>query len=186
MAYEVAAWIPEVPAYGVRCFPHTKRNRGATIPHAAGAAGNALTNGLVAVRVHEDGRIAFTDVRSGRSVPDLLQWESRVDLGDSYTPSIRGVKFAPKFMGVRVMHRGPVRAALEMKWEFREKKERVVATVRLIVDADAPWLRVQVEGDNAGSDHRLRLRIATDVTRASVVADAMFGPVERKPHHGVG
>ncbi|MFI5246563.1 MAG: glycosyl hydrolase-related protein, partial [Gemmatimonadales bacterium] len=61
------------------------------------------------------------------------------------------------------------------------KKERVVATVRLIVDADAPWLRIHVAGSNAANDHRLRLRIATDVARARVVADAMFGPVERRP-----
>ncbi|MFI5245153.1 MAG: glycoside hydrolase family 38 C-terminal domain-containing protein, partial [Gemmatimonadales bacterium] len=181
IAFDVAAWIPEVPAYGVRCFPHTRRNRGATIPHAASAAAGALTNGIVSVRVHDDGRVAFTDVRSGRSIPDLLQWESRVDLGDTYTPSIRGVKAEPTFVGVRVVHRGPVRAALEARWEFRAKKERVVASVRLMVDADAPWLRIHVTGTNAANDHRLRLRVATDVSGATVVADAMFGPVERRP-----
>jgi alpha-mannosidase len=178
---EVTAWIPEVPAYGVRCFSHTARNRGATIPHAASAAGNVLTNGLISLRVHDGGCVEVTDVRSGRTIADLLRWESRVDIGDSYTPSIRGPKFAPRFTGVRVVHRGPVRAALEAKWEFREKKERVVAIVKLIVDADAPWLRIHVVGTNAANDHRLRLHVTTDATHASVVADAMFGPVERSP-----
>lgn len=181
MAYEVAAWIPEVPAYGTRCFAHTSRNRAAAIPNAASAKGKELTNGRVSVRVHDDGRVEFVDIGTDRSVSNLLQWESRIDLGDTYTPSIRGTKFAPKFMGVRVLHRGPVRAALETKWEFREKTERVVAIVRLIVDADAPWLRIHVAGSNAANDHRLRLRIATDAARARVVADAMFGPVERRP-----
>ena len=180
MAYEVAAWIPEVPAYGIRCFTHTQRNRAAAIPNPASAEGGALTNGLISVRVHDDGRTEFTDVRNGRFAPDLLQWESRVDLGDSYTPSIRGVKFTAKFVGTRVVHRGPVRAAFETQWEFREKKERVTSIVRLIVDADVPWLRIHVIGTNAANDHRLRLRVTTDATRASVVADAMFGPVERR------
>ncbi|MFI5244614.1 MAG: glycoside hydrolase family 38 C-terminal domain-containing protein [Gemmatimonadales bacterium] len=179
--HEVAAWIPEVPAYGTRCFAHSARNRTAAIPNPASAEGNTLTNGRVSVRVHDDGRVELTDAANGRSVPDLLRWESRADLGDSYTPSIRDVRFAPRFKGVRVVHRGPVRAALETKWEFREKKERVAATVRLIVDADAPWLRIHVVGSNAANDHRLRLRVATDATRARVVADAMFGPVERRP-----
>ena len=181
MAYEVAAWIPDVPAYGTRCFAHTSRNRAAAIPNAASAKGKELTNGRVSVRVHDDGRVEFVDIGTDRSVSNLLQWESRIDLGDAYTPSVRGTKFAPKFMGVRVLHRGPVRAALEMKWEFREKTERVVAIVRLIVDADAPWLRIHVAGSNAANDHRLRLRIATDAAQARVVADAMFGPVERRP-----
>jgi alpha-mannosidase len=181
MACDVAAWVPEVPAYGIRSFAHTSRNRPVAIPHAAKAEGNALTNGRVSVRVGDDGRVEFTDVSTGRTVPDLLQWESRVDLGDSYTPSVRETKFAPKCLGVRVVHRGPVRAAVETKWEFREKKERAAVTVRLIVDADAPWLRIIVAGDNSANDHRLRLRIATDAVHARVVADAMFGPVERQP-----
>src|ERR1019366_7264627 len=98
MAYEVAAWIPDVPAYGTRCFAHTSRNPAAAIPNVASAEGGALTNGLISVRVHDDGRVEFVDIANGRSVSNLLQWESRIDLGDTYTPSVRGTKFAPKFM----------------------------------------------------------------------------------------
>ncbi len=181
LACDVAAWVPAVAGYSVGCFAHTSRNRPAPIPNPARAADGAMSNGLISVHVHDDGRIEFTDHSNGRSVPDLLRWESFVDFGDLYTPSVRGPKFAPKFVGVRVPHRGPVRAALEMKWEFREKKERVAATVQLVIDADAPWLRIFVDGMNAADDHRLRLRIATDATHANVYADAMFGSVERRP-----
>jgi mannosylglycerate hydrolase len=179
--YEVAAWIPEVPAYGLHGFAHTSRNRPASIPNEARAERTTITNGRISVRVHEDGRVEFTDVGRGRTVRNFLRWESLEDCGDTYTPSVRGVTFAPKFLGAHVVHRRPVRAAIESKWEFRRKKERVTATVRLIVDADAPWLRIHVTGNNAANDHRLRLRVATDVTHARVVADAMFGPVERRP-----
>jgi alpha-mannosidase len=179
--HEVAAWIPEVPAYGVRGFAHTPRNRPAAIPNEARAERTTITNGRVSVRVHEDGRVEFTDVERGRAVRDLLRWEVHVDLGDSYTPSVRGVKFTPKFLGARVVHRGPVRAAIESKWEFRAKRERVAVAVQLIVDADAPWLRIHVNGTNAANDHRLRIRVTTGVTEPRVVADAMFGPVERRP-----
>ncbi len=179
--HEVAAWIPEVPAYGVRCFSHTSRNRPEEIPNEARVERTTITNGRISVRVHEDGRVEFTDVERGRVVRDLLSWESRVDLGDSYAPSIRGVKFTQKFLGARVVHRGPVRAAIESKWEFRAKKERITAAVQLIVDADAPWLRIHVTGTNSANDHRLRLRVATGLTAPRVFADAMFGPVERRP-----
>ncbi|MFI5233062.1 MAG: glycoside hydrolase family 38 C-terminal domain-containing protein [Gemmatimonadales bacterium] len=179
--HDVAAWIPEVPAYGVRPFAHTSRNRPAAIPNQARAERTTVTNGRISVRVHEDGRVEFADVERGRAVRDLLRWESRVDLGDTYTPSVRGAKFVAKFLGARVVHRGPVRAAIESKWEFRAKKERITASVQLIVDADAPWLRIHVSGTNGASDHRLRLRVATGVTTPRVFADAMFGPVERSP-----
>jgi len=181
MAYEAVAWVPEVPAYGARSFSQTTRNRATEIPNPATAERVALTNGRIAVRVHDDGRVQFTDLASKRSVANLLKWESRVDLGDSYTPSIREPRFVPKFLGARVTHRGPVRAAIETKWEFRQKKERIAVSVQLIVDADAPWLRIRVEGVNSANDHRLRLRIASDVTNARVMADAMFGAVQREP-----
>ena len=178
--HEVAAWIPEVPACGVRGFAHSARNRPAPVPNAARAERTTVTNGRISVRVHEDGRVEFSDAERGRAIRDFLQWESRVDLGDSYTPSIRAPKCAPKFLGARVVHRGPVRAAIEAKWEFRAKKERVAASVQLIVDADAPWLRIHVAGVNSASDHRLRVRVETGVATPRVFADAMFGAVERK------
>jgi alpha-mannosidase len=181
---EVAAWVPEVPGYGIRPFAHTSRNRPGAIPSPASANEHAASNGRISVNVHDDGRVEFTDIERGRSVPDLLRWESLVDLGDLYTPSVRDGKLTPRFTGARVLHRGPVRATLEAKWEFRkkkEKKERVTAAVRLIIDANARWLRIEVAGANGANDHRLRLRIATDASQAQVVADAMFGPVERMP-----
>jgi alpha-mannosidase len=180
MAYEVAAWIPEVPGYGVRVFAQTSRNEQAIVPNPASVNGATLSNGRLSVRVHDDGRVELTDHAGGRTVSDLLQWESRADFGDTYTPSIRDAKFAPKFLGARVMHRGPVRATIEIRWEFREKKERVRAAACVIVDADAPWVRLRVTGTNAANDHRLRLRIATDAIHGRVFADAMFGPVERR------
>ena len=181
MAYDAVAWIPEVPAYGVRAFAHTSRNRPEEIPNPASADRASLTNGRIKIQIDDAGRVRFTDIAARRSVADLLQWESRVDLGDTYSPSIREEKFKPKFLGARVARRGPVRASIEMRWEFRARKERVSVSVGLIVDADAPWLRIHVSGTNAADDHRLRLRIATDVTNACVMADAMFGPVERNP-----
>lgn len=180
-SYEVAAWIPEVPAYGIRSFAHASRTRTAAVPNPASAGRGGLTNALISVRVHDGGRVEFSDLRSGRTVLDLLRWESRVDLGDSYTPSIRDAKSIARFKGARVVHRGPVRAAMETKWEFRAGRERIIAAVQLVVDADAPWLRIHVAGVNAANDHRLRLRVGTDVTHARVVADAMFGSVERRP-----
>ncbi|MFI5310353.1 MAG: glycoside hydrolase family 38 C-terminal domain-containing protein [Gemmatimonadales bacterium] len=178
---EVAAWVPEIPGYGVRCFAHAKRQNRGEVSNPVRVEGHRLTNGRVTVAVREDGRVLLDDAGSGRSIADLLAWDSAVDLGDLYTPSPRGAKFSPRFEGAKVVHRGPVRATIETRWSFRQGRERVDATVRLILDADARCLRFHVAGTNAARDHRLRLRLATDVRHPLVVADAMFGPVERRP-----
>jgi alpha-mannosidase len=178
---EVAAWVPEIPPYGVRCFDHAKRQKKGEVPNPARVDGYTVTNGRIAVRVGEDGRVSFDDLEGGRSIADLLAWESVVDLGDLYTPSPRGARFKPRFDGAKVVHRGPVRATIDTWWKFRQGRERIDARVRLIVDANARWLRLHVDGKNAATDHRLQLRVKTDISSPLVVADAMFGPVERHP-----
>jgi len=177
----VAAWVPEVPAYGVRSFRQQAKGAKRPIPNRARAEGGAIANGRISLRVHDDGRVEFRDHERAVSLDDLLCWESLVDAGDLYTPSPRGVKFAAVFGGCRVTYRGPVRAALEARWTLRAGRERVDIRVHFIVDADAPWLRVRIEGTNAAADHRLRICCATGIRNARVFADAMFGPVERRP-----
>lgn len=194
---EAAVWVPEIPAYGVRGFADASRNKKSTVPYAAQVVRDTLSNGLISVRVRTDGRVEFTDLESGRTVRDLLSFESLVDEGDSYTPSLRGPKFTAVFArkGWRVVHRGPVRAAVEGRWTFGERGrggERMALRAKLVLDAGARWLRLIVSGVNEARDHRLRLRIATDVAtdvttpaRAGAtrltVADAAFGPVVRYP-----
>ncbi|HVT40131.1 MAG TPA: glycoside hydrolase family 38 C-terminal domain-containing protein [Gemmatimonadaceae bacterium] len=179
-ASHVAAWVDEVPAYGIRCFDQrTARMR--PIPNPARIEGNSATNGRIMVQVDDEGRVEFRDFQSGRSTSHLLQWESLADAGDLYTPAPRGVALVPVFRGSHAINRGPVRAALEMRWSFHSGRERLLVRTRLIVDANAPWLQIHIEGDNATTNHRLRLGIRTDVAGPVVVADAMFGPVERRP-----
>lgn len=181
LASEVAAWIPEVPAYGVRAFPHQARARREAPPNPSSAQSDTITNGLISVRVDDTGRVSFTDLRTGHVVAGLVVWDSQADRGDLYTPSLQGPKFSPRFRGAKVVYKGPVRASISARWTFGEARERVDLRALFSVDANAPFLRVGISGSNAASDHRLQVGFATGLRGASVWADAMFGPVERKP-----
>jgi mannosylglycerate hydrolase len=176
---EVAAWVPEVPAYGVRAFPHQTRARKHAVPNPAWSEAGTISNGLVKVRIEEGGSIAVTDLGSGRTLTGVVVWDSQTDLGDLYTQSLRGPRFDARFRGSRITGKGPVRASMETRWQLGGAGERIDVTVTLIVDANAPFVRVQVRGTNAASDHRLRLGFRTDVDAPRVLADAMFGPVDR-------
>lgn len=192
-------WLDDlVPACGLRTLPLGPRDPAAGAPalpvdvRAAVADGERLENGLCELTVDAAGRVTLR-AADGRTLPDLLGFESVGDAGDSYTHSpVAPVLDAPAFLGAHVAHRGPLRAALELRWRFdlparasrRGRSRRTVAVplrVRLSLDAGSPLLRIAVSGRNAARDHRLRLVLRTDVRDGAVHADAAFGPVRRDP-----
>ena len=175
-----AVWVEDVPGYGITALPFTTgRARGARKAERVRVEHRAMSNGLVTLRFDELG--AVTLEQEGRSLLDLLDWESRVDRGDLYTPAIREPKLSPRLLNTKVVHRGPLRGSVEQRWRLRDHDNRVDVRVRFIVDAGANWLRVHLNGTNAARDHRLRLRFRTGVTNGVTVADAAFGPVMREP-----
>jgi alpha-mannosidase len=176
---EVAAWVSDVPAYGIRALPHQQRSKKREIPNPVRIDGAAITNELVSVRVDESGNVVLSG--AGRIIPGALIWESQIDLGDLYTQSLRGPKLVVRFRGAKIIAKGPVRGAIETRWVFSAGRERVEATATLIVDANAPFVRISIAGTNEAVDHRFRVGFRTDAANARVFADAMFGPIERKP-----
>jgi 2-O-(6-phospho-alpha-D-mannosyl)-D-glycerate hydrolase len=178
-----AVWVSDVPGYGLRALPLVEgRSAPAAPPNAVRAHGASLSNGRYTLHVGDDGRVALEHGASGRRVDDLMGIEDQDDLGDLYTPSLRGPVRAAHFAGARLVHRGPLRGVIETRWHVRVRRGASAAVrVRFILDADAGFVRVSVRGDNAARDHRLRLRIGTGVTAPQVHADAAFGPVARVP-----
>jgi mannosylglycerate hydrolase len=177
---DVVAWVPEVAPYGVRAFPQTRGRARGKVPNAVRSGDHTLSNGRIAIDVDDDGHVRFLDLAHRRSVDDVVRWESMVDRGDTYTPSIRGPRFAPAYKGARLLQHGPLRGSISLAWTLRARGERVDVRADLTIDADAPFLRIVVRGENSATDHRLRLRIGTDVTGGRVHADAMFGAVTRE------
>ncbi|OYV67862.1 MAG: hypothetical protein B7Z72_09170, partial [Gemmatimonadetes bacterium 21-71-4] len=178
-----AVWVPEVPGYGLRALPLVEgRNTPSLPPNPVRVEDTAIANGRYELRVGADGLVTLTQQASGRRIDRLIAVEDRDDRGDLYTPSLRGPARPARFAGARIVHRGPLRGTIETRWQVRVRKgESAVLRVRLTLDADAHFLRLSVRGENAGRDHRLRLRLATDVANPDVFADAAFGPVRRLP-----
>jgi alpha-mannosidase len=116
---------------------------------------------------------------------NLLVLEDRSDQGDSYTPSIGRVITSAKLAEQELVHGGPLVGELAQEWSLaREKrKPHPPSSVRIAmrVVADSPMLELRIRGVNRARNHRLRIGIATGVAGASVLADAAFGPIERKP-----
>jgi 2-O-(6-phospho-alpha-D-mannosyl)-D-glycerate hydrolase len=185
-ATHVAAWVGEVPAYGIVCRAFGGPSRVAVGPNEPVVVERlTMRNAHLAVAVADDGSIALGDRRSGRRIANLVELLDENDTGDLYTPSPRPSDSITVFRGARRVHRGPLRGELEARYRIRgrdAKRPRADVTLSLTLDADAPFLRLRIMGVNDANDHRVRIAVATDVTvPVSVWADAAFGPLRREP-----
>jgi mannosylglycerate hydrolase len=177
-----AVWVENAPPYGVVAVPTgADESPQAWFDNAVVVKGRSMSNGRLSLRWDSKGRVTLATAKPTRVIRGLIEWESRSDEGDLYTPAIRRLKLKPRLTRADVVHRGPLSAALEQLWVLQAKQERVEVRLRLVLDAGAGFVRIGVLGDNSAIDHRLRLVFRTDVNRGVTVADAAFGPVERAP-----
>lgn len=197
----VVAWIPPVAGYGTCGFALApgRRASGAEVADEVRATGLSMRNRWLELCVEHDGRVELRSVPSGRVSPSLLAFESQPDHGDLYTASLRGAPATARFVGARLVHRGPLRAEIEARWSLRvpgggrrgrEPADRAPAArggatiqlrARLTLDAGAEFVRIAVSGDNRAGDHRVRALLRTGIAGGTVHADAAFGTVARVP-----
>ena len=189
------AWVEPLDGYGTRA--HTIDTRaGAPRPpaHPVLVSGSSMQNAHL--RVELDGsHVQLTDLETKRRIDRLVWFEDIADAGDLYTHSPIGVVAPPPVLvRSKVAHAGPLRGTLELHWRVpvaaalspdrrsvRGRRAPLPIVVRITLDAGARFVRIDVRGENAATDHRLRILLGTGVAAGDVVADAAFGPVGRTP-----
>ena len=180
----VAAWVADLPPYGIACHAFGEGKRGPGGPTApVVVARNEMHNGHLGVHVSGDGGVSLETIVGRRRIDSLIAFQDQADAGDLYTPAPRERTFRVEHRGCRRLDRGPLRGTLELAYRITgdRRADRIAdIVVRLVLDADATFLRLQVEGENHVRDHRLRLRFASGISRPRVWADAAFGPVRRE------
>ena len=183
--HRLLAWVPDVPSFGIRVISSPTNGTSVAPPLVtATELGDdvVLDNGRLQLIASARG---LTILQGDRRIENALVVETTTDLGDSYTPSLRGPSDSLKLRRVRIGANGPLRASVQLLWLWRSGREQVRAWTELMLDADAAYLRCDVRGWNARRDHQLQLVWRTDVPAPSITADAAFGPVERLPLRAV-
>ena len=190
-----AVWVADVPAYGIVCLPiGAPGGRGTRSARVVakrqrsrdGQETIQLQNEHLIVSADASGYVALEERATGRRIDSLLAFLDAIDVGDLYTPAPRDLAATSALRGQRITQRGPLRAEIAQRWRVESveaKSRRLTAELnaRLILDADAPFLRIEITGENRAADHRLRIAFATGVASPDVYADAAFGPVRREP-----
>jgi hypothetical protein len=178
--HQLLAWLPPVPAFGVRVFDDLARPAVPPAPSTVEQVGDVITlrNGRLTISVSPDGVML---AQGDRTLARCLALETVADAGDSYTPSLRGAPEPLRLRRVRVGMRGPLRSSVQLWWSWRVGSERLRVRTELQLDAGAESVRCEVRGVNGRQDHRLQLVWHTDVAAPNIMADAAFGPVARTP-----
>lgn len=189
----VLAWIPEMPAGGLLAVPMRGSTRRVSHP-VVRVAGSRIENDVIAI-AFVDGALVLE--QRGETIREPVGVEICGERGDLYTPSIiEGTRGDGTLTRARVTMRGPLRGELSTWWRLtvgaREVRDATGAArriraavlplrIRFQVDAGAPFVRVLVDGTNASTNLRLRLRFRTGIESATTFADAAFGIVRRRP-----
>lgn len=183
-----------VPSLGyITLYPEKKRRR---LPAGVTASGRRLENDLLRVEVAPNGTLKITDRRSGLILPGLNLLESCEDAGDEYdwspAPHSRTLTSARARPRLKVVERGPVRAALEIRYDLelpeglsadrrRRARQKVVCPiwVRVSLVAGSPRVDIELSGYNRARDHRLRAVFPTPLRPDRVQVEEHFQVLER-------
>jgi alpha-mannosidase len=183
----VAFTTPELTGFGLTSL---SVGAGARSPSAAvWLEGRRMGNELMEVSVAPGGSIELTDRRTRQRYSDLIGFESGGDEGDTYSyapPSRDRLHRTRGARGVRVLARGPLVAALEVRWSLpagrrRQSSRSGVVDLRLTLSlhAGSPALRCSLLIENRAEDHRLRMRVPTRLPGGVSLAGGQFGTQAR-------
>ncbi len=202
-ATRVAAWVDDVPGYGIAVLPLD------WVPHSDNSASNAqatlptdvepvtageiwVANGLLRIEV-EHGALTLRR-GDGRGPAVSISFDDTGDAGDLYTYSGVGDSVhALTCRSAEVLARGPVRGTIRAHYQLLvpatssrsgRSGDKVALTVSLsaTVHAGEPFVRLHIRGVNTVRDHRLRVVCATALPGDDAWADAAFSTVRRSRH----
>jgi alpha-mannosidase len=146
-------------------------------------AEDRLANRHVVVRISPAGTLTLEDRATGERFDELGLFIDEPDAGDTYTFS-RGRSAAVRSGGPRsrtVLAGGPLVGAVETAWSMPSASEGEIGIrVVTVLHADSPVVRLRLDVDNRGIDHRLRLRFPVGAGSTSL-AGAAFGVEQRAP-----
>jgi alpha-mannosidase len=187
----------EVPPLGYRGYRIRKTGRFPRFTTRLRTGKQFIENERVRVEATSRGELLLTD-RVGRKVYRPLNiFESTGDVGDEYNYSYprkdRRILSTSSRARVRVIEKGPLRAALRVECTMRvpaaasgDRKRRGTTLVSLPVTTtcylseDSPLVTFETKVTNTAKDHRFRVLFSPGAKTNIVRADSQFSIVERE------
>jgi mannosylglycerate hydrolase len=177
-------WAQDVPAFGVQTIAKSgPKTPPAFQPVQVGQ--DYIRNGLLSVQVEPDGALSVTDLCSGQTYAQLLQFHAQPDQGDSYNsaPVPQAQPYRVAFIGSRVHLTGPLVGSLTLTHQLSELEMTLVTEIRL--QADCSLLSFETTFTNQTKDYKLQVGFSTGQPITTVTAESHLGLVTRHydPHY---
>ncbi|MGN9838738.1 glycoside hydrolase family 38 C-terminal domain-containing protein [Nonomuraea sp. H19] len=160
-----------------------------------------LDNGLLRVMIAADGTLTLIG-QDGTTVTGAGRIVDGGDVGDTYNhaPPLDDLLVSePESVEVELVCSGPLVAAVDVRRAYRwpaagagldgapevpalsrtPRTEEIVVTTRVELRAGEPYVRLHVEFDNRGTDHRVRLHVPLPSPAAESYAEGQFAVVTR-------
>lgn len=182
---------PGYRTYGVDLVPEPR-------PVATDLKGTKtfIENRYYRIDVARNGTFTLTDKTLGRSWAGLGLFEDTEDAGDLYTwspaPNSRTYTSADLIAETALLESGPVRATLEVRLRFPVPaamadhrlgrgylKIELPLAMRISLIAGLRRVELEIEAENVGRDHRLRLLFPTGIRTGRVLVRDLLGLVSR-------
>ncbi len=187
-------WADAVPGHGLRAIPFGEGLpadvRPVTIIRASLASGAdtadmpvtsplRMSNGLLTVAVDGRGIVRIEDLRTGKSYPDLLQFQDMEERGDSYNsaPVPGSLPMDATYEGYILENGGPLIAQILLHHRIPDTTEMLVTRVTL--EAGSVLVQFEIDWVNHSGEHKLQATFATGAPISRVVAESHFGTVKR-------
>jgi alpha-mannosidase len=171
-------WVDDAPSFGIKRLANTTGLPLRIAPVRITA--DRLENGRLSAQVEADGTLSVTDAQTGRHHPGLLQFQDRLEQGDSYNsaPVPGDTPLTARFLGAQVVADGPLVGILALEHEFPGRELRLRTLVRL--DADAGRLDFETGFINTFALlHKLQVGFSTRQPVERMTAESHFSIVER-------
>jgi alpha-mannosidase len=193
-----------VSAMGTAAFRVGQGERGAVTAGdvaAVVATERTLDNGIVSVRVDDDGTFSFTGA-DGTELDGVGRIVDGGDRGDSYNygpPANDRIVDAPASASIELTESGPVRGVITVKrvydWpvglgvdgdddvrcDDERSAQRVATEVTMVIELrrGEPLARLRLSFVNQSRDHRVRLHVPLPAPSDTSASDGQFAVTER-------
>ena len=186
-----------VPPVGVKGYNIRRSDRFPSFGTALCAGKRFLENDFVRVEASARGEVIIKDKLNGQLYQGLNVFESTGDVGDEYNYSYpqndRQILSTSGRARVRVVEKGPLRAALQVTTAMRvpgsaasDRKSRSRQTVVLPITTtcylheNSRTVLFETTVENRAKDHRLRVLFPVGVRVDRVLVDSQFTILERE------
>ncbi|MDD3419981.1 MAG: glycoside hydrolase family 38 C-terminal domain-containing protein [Candidatus Gastranaerophilales bacterium] len=152
---------------------------------------NTIENSFLKIELTKQGQLNITDKKSNKTYPNMLYFEDRADIGDTYnfSPIIgdRGLK--AEFVKSRLLFDTPIRKTIEANYKISipknsdKKRSKKTIThnlkVQITLDADSPLLKFKIDFENKAQNHILQAKINLPEKITSTFSEDSIGAIER-------